>query len=217
MMRTAAAMTKVKICGITDPVAFDTAVQAGADWLGFNFFPASPRYIDPHAAAALSSRTAGGPLRVGLFVEPSDAAIAAVLDVIRLDILQVYGRPGDSASLRARFGLPVWQPVGVSTVDDLPADARDADALLIEAKPPAQATRPGGNAARFDWAILRGWTAPAPWLLAGGLTPDNVAAAIRQTRAGAVDVSSGVERLRGQKDPSLIKAFIRQVREVALD
>jgi phosphoribosylanthranilate isomerase len=209
-------MIKVKICGIKDPDAFDTAVEAGADWLGFNFFPASPRYILPRDAAALSVRMPGGPPRVGLFVQPSDTTIAGVLDVVRLDILQIYGRPGDSAHLRGLFGLPVWQPVAVAAAGDLPADAREADALLIEAKPPPSATRPGGNATRFDWEILRGWTAPAPWLLAGGLTVDNVAGAIRLTRAEAVDVSSGVERVRGEKDPALIRAFMREARRAAL-
>ena len=117
-------------------------------------------------------------------------------------------------STRDRFGLPVWRPVGIATRADLPASAGDADALLLEAKPPADATRPGGNAVRFDWAMLNGWTAPAPWLLAGGLTPDNVAEAIRLTGAVAVDVSSGVEKEKGRKDPALIRSFIERARGV---
>lgn len=198
---------KVKICGIKGPVAFDTAVAAGADWIGFNFFPPSPRYVAPDTAAILSARHPGGPLRVGLFVDPTVDAIAAVLASVRLDVLQLYGQI-DTAGLRARFGLPLWRPVGIETADDLPQDDRGADALLIEAKPPPAATRPGGNATCFDWSVLRGWHAPAPWLLAGGLTPDNVAEAIRATGAPAVDVSSGVESARGEKDPALIRAFI---------
>ncbi|HEY4250280.1 MAG TPA: phosphoribosylanthranilate isomerase [Roseomonas sp.] len=201
-------MTKVKICGINDPVAFDTAVEAGADWVGFVFFPPSPRYVTPEAAAALSARIAGGPPRVGLFVRPDIAAIARVLDVVRLDALQIYDTLDDLAAIRARFDLPVWRAVGVAGLADLPADSGGADRLLLEAKAPAGATRPGGNATTFDWRILRDWKAVAPWMLAGGLTPDNVAVAIRETGAEAVDVSSGVERSKGVKDPALIRAFI---------
>jgi phosphoribosylanthranilate isomerase len=201
-------MIKVKICGINDPVAFDTAVEAGADWLGFVFFPPSPRYVTPQTAASLSARNPGGPPRVGLFVDPSMAEIARVLETVKLDILQIYGVLDQLAAIKARFGLPVWRAVGVTGRTDLPADALGADRLLIEAKAPAGANRPGGNATTFDWSILRGWTAPAPWMLAGGLTPDNVATAIRQTEADAVDVSSGVESSKGVKDAALIRAFI---------
>jgi phosphoribosylanthranilate isomerase len=141
-------------------------------------------------------------------VDPTEDLIASVLDAVRLDILQVYGRAGSAGALKARFGLPVWRPVGVATRADLPASAGPADALLIEAKPPAEATRPGGNAVSFDWPMMRGWQAPAPWVLAGGLTPDNVADAIEMTGASAVDVSSGVERSKGVKDGTLIRAFI---------
>jgi phosphoribosylanthranilate isomerase len=202
---------RIKICGINDPDAFDTAVAAGADYVGFVFFPPSPRYVTSDRAADLSARHPGGPLRVGLFVDPTAEAIAAVLDTMRLDVMQLYGRL-DFAGLRARFGLPVWRAVGVDTAADLPSDAGGADALVLEAKPPAAATRPGGNATRFDWSLLRGWSAPAPWILAGGLTPDNVADAIRSTGATTVDVSSGVERARGVKDPALIRRFIALTR-----
>jgi len=207
-------MTKVKICGVNDPMAFDTAVDAGADWIGFVFFPRSPRYVTPATAAALSGRASatGGPLRVGLFVDPSDDLIAAVLEAVPLDTMQIYGRVNDLAAIGARFGLPVWRPVGIATSADLPLDPRGADSLLLEAKAPAEATRPGGNATSFEWALLRQWDAPAPWILAGGLTPANVAAAIGETGAAAVDVSSGVEASRGVKDPGLIRAFIREAR-----
>jgi phosphoribosylanthranilate isomerase len=198
---------QVKICGINDPEAFDTAIAAGADWVGFNFFPPSPRFVTPARAAELSARSPGGPARVGLFVDPAPETIAATLDTVRLDILQLYGTP-DIPALRARFGLPIWRAVGVATAADLPSSAGGADRLLVEAKPPPGATRPGGNAVRFDWALLRGWCAPAPWILAGGLTVDNVAEAIRVTGTSAVDVSSGVERTQGVKDPALIRAFI---------
>ena len=201
---------KVKICGINDAAGFDTVIEAGADWVGFVFFPPSPRSITPEAAAALSARAPGGPPRVGLFVNPTADQIAATLDVIRLDVLQLYG--ADTGAMRARFGLPIWRAVGVDTVSDLPSDSLGADRLLIEAKPPPDATRPGGNAVSFDWTLLRGWKAPVPWVLAGGLTPANVAAAIRETGARAVDVSSGVEKSKGVKDPALIRAFIANAR-----
>ena len=205
-------MIRVKICGINDPSAFDTAVEAGADWVGFVFFPPSPRYVTTAQAAALSGRVAGGPPKVGLFVDPSEADIAAVLGEMRLDMLQLYGRIPDLGALRARFGLPIWRPVGIEAASDLPVDNRGADCLLLESKPPPAATRPGGNAVSFDWSVLRGWTAPCPWVLAGGLTPDNVAKAIRDTGASAVDVSSGVESARGVKDSALIRAFIANAR-----
>lgn len=203
---------RVKICGINDAAAFDTAVEAGADWIGFVFFPPSPRYVTAEQATALSSRHTGGPLRVGLFVDPTPDVIASVLQTMRLDILQVYGHVDDPAEIRVRFGLPLWRPVGIETAADLPTDERGADVLLLEAKPPPAATRPGGNAVRFDWSLLRSWVAPSPWILAGGLTPDNVAEAIRATGASAVDVSSGVESRRGLKDPALIRTFIAKVR-----
>lgn len=205
-------MIQVKICGINDEAAFDTAVQAGADWVGFVFFPPSPRYVTATRAASLSARVAGGPRRVGLFVDPTEDAIAAVLGEMRLDVLQLYGAVPGLAGLRARFGLEIWRAVGIETRADLPADDRGADRLLLEAKPPAAATRPGGNAVSFDWSVMGGWAAPCPWMLAGGLTPDNVADAIRQTNATAVDVSSGVERARGVKDAGLIRSFIANAR-----
>jgi phosphoribosylanthranilate isomerase len=203
--------TRVKICGITSPDAFDAAIDAGADWLGFVFFPPSPRFVTPAAAAALSARHPAGPPRVGLFVDPTAAAIAGVLATMPLDILQIYGAV-DAPALRTRFGLTVWRAVGIAAATDLPRDSGDADALVLEAKPPPDATRPGGNAAAFDWSLLRGWASPAPWILAGGLTPDNVAQAIDATGATAVDVSSGVESMRGVKDPGLIRTFIANAR-----
>lgn len=204
-------IVRIKICGINSPAAFDAAIEAGADWLGFVFFPPSPRFVTPAAAAALSARHPGGPPRVGLFVDPTAESIAAVLAVMPLDILQLYGTV-DAPALRARFGRTVWRAVGIDTACDLPHDPGGADALVLEAKPPPHATRPGGNAAAFDWSLLRGWASPAPWILAGGLTPANVAQAIRATGAMAVDVSSGVESTRGVKDPALIRRFVVNVR-----
>jgi phosphoribosylanthranilate isomerase len=206
---------RVKICGINDPEAFDAAVAAGADWVGFNFFPPSPRYVTPGEAAELSARASGGPARVGLFVDPTIEAIAATLEAVRLDALQLYGAV-NAQEFRRRFGLPVWRPLGVASKGDLPGEDQGADRLLLEARAPADAARPGGNALRFDWSVLRGWRAPAPWILAGGLTPGNVAEAIRATGAEAVDVSSGVERVSGEKDPALIRTFTRHARAAAI-
>jgi len=205
-------MVRVKICGVNEPAAIDAAVEGGADWIGFNFFPPSPRYVTPLRARDLAARHKGGPPRVGLFVNPTEAMIAEVLVDVPLDILQLYGAGDMLPGLRARFELPVWCPVGVASAADLPLGLEGADALLLEAKPPPDATRPGGNAVRFDWTLTRGWRAPGPWLLAGGLDPGNVADAIRQSGAETVDVSSGVEREKGVKDPALIDAFIRNAR-----
>jgi phosphoribosylanthranilate isomerase len=205
-------MTRFKICGLNDAAGFDAAVAAGADWVGFVFFAASPRAVTPGQAAALSARHAGGPARVGLFVEPDDADIDAALAALKLDVLQIYAAPARAAALRARTGVAVWRAVGVAQPSDLPHSLEGADALLVEARPPPGATRPGGNAARLDWAMLSGWTAPGPWILAGGLDPANVAQAIAASGAPAVDVSSGVEWHNGVKDPALIAAFAAAVR-----
>ncbi len=205
---------RVKICGLNSQAAVEAAVAAGADWLGFVFFPPSPRFVTPARAAALSAPVPEALPRVGLFVDPTEAAIAEVLASVRLDVLQVNGTTMAPAALRARFGLQVWRVVGVSAAADLPRGMGGADALLLDAKPPKDATRPGGNATAFDWELLRGWAAPGPWLLAGGLTVQNVAEALRVTGAPAVDVSSGVESAPGVKDPALIAAFVAQVRRV---
>lgn len=208
---------RVKICGINSADAVDAAVAAGADWIGFVFFPRSPRAVTAAEAASLSARAPssgqpGGPQRVGLFVDPTEAAIAAVLAAVPLDALQLYTDAQRAAVIRPRFGLPVWRAVGVGVRADLPVELGGVEALVIEPKASTNATRPGGNAQRLDWSLLDGWNAPGAWLLAGGLSPDNVAAAIAATRAVAVDVSSGVERAPGSKDPALIRAFIAAAR-----
>lgn len=203
-------MAQVKICGINTPDAL--AAAASADWIGLNFFPRSPRFVTPAIAATLT----GGPTRVGLFVEPTDDDLAAALAVAALDILQIYASPDRASDIRQRFGRPVWRAVGVSHRSDLPADGEDIDGYVIESKAPTDATRPGGNALPFDWSLLDGWAAPRPWLLAGGLDPTNVRAAIAASGASAVDVASGVERERGIKDPGLVRAFIAEARPVNL-
>lgn len=197
----------VKICGITDATGFDTAAQAGARWIGFVFFDRSPRNIAPRAAAALSARMTGGPERIGLFVKPDDIAIERVLDTVPLDGLQVYAPEQRTMEIRQRFGLPVWRAVGIESRADLPVHAAP-DRLVIESRPPAGSTRPGGNAQQFDWTLTQGWKSPVPWMLAGGLTPENVGRAIALSGAEAVDVSSGVESAPGVKSTALIRAFI---------
>ncbi len=207
----------VKICGIKDAAGFDAAVAHGADLIGLVFFPASPRAVTPAEAGVLSARHAGGPGRVGLFVDPTDAAIAAVLDACPLDLIQLHGSEDAArcAALRARFGVPIMKAIGIaeaSDLDVLPDFAPVVDRFLIDAKPPPGAALPGGNAAPFEWRLMAGRAVSKPWLLAGGLTPGNVAEAIRASGAPGVDVSSGVERTRGVKDPGLIAEFIRAAR-----
>jgi len=207
-------MTCIKICGINSEAAFDVAVEAGADCLGFVFFARSPRFVTPRQAAALSARHTGRPLRAGLFVEPKLHEIQAVLDAMHLDALQIYGDSEFCLYMQTKFGVPVWRAVGVKTVEDLPGAPDGLSGFIIEGRPPESATRPGGNASAIDWPILRGWNAPLPWMLAGGLNADNVAEAIAITGAPAVDVSSGVESLPGVKSPVLIRRFIANARNV---
>ncbi|MQX35924.1 phosphoribosylanthranilate isomerase [Roseospira navarrensis] len=208
---------EIKICGLTDVDAVDAAVAAGADWLGAVFFPPSPRAVTAEDAAELFDALPETVGTVGLFVDPDDALLDHVLHHVRLDLIQVHGRetPERIDSIRLDFGLPVMKVLGVSTAADLEAARAyvdHADRLLLDAKPPAGADRPGGHAVPFDWSILAGWRAPLPWMLAGGLTPETVAEAIRATGAPGVDVSSGVERSKGIKDPALIDRFCAAVR-----
>lgn len=201
----------VKICGIRDEAALDAAADAGADWIGFVFAAGSPRTVTPAAAAALERRLPRHVRRVGLFVAPTDDEVARALDAMPLDALQLYADPARAVALRRASGCPVWLAHGVRSRAELPADT-ELDGLVIEARPPKGADRPGGNGTSFDWSIARDWSAPAPWLLAGGLTPDNVAEAVRRSGARAVDVSSGVEDAPGRKRPALIRAFIAAAR-----
>lgn len=203
----------VKICGIKDAAALEAARQGGADMVGFVFFPPSPRAVTANQAGELARSYADGPNRVGLFVDPDDAMLAAILTEVPLDILQLHGEetPARAGEIRARFGKPVMKALGIGSKADLVrlADYADqVDYFLLDARPPAGSALPGGNAQAFDWALMRGEEPPRPWLLAGGLTPANVAAAIAASGAPGVDVSSGVERARGIKDPAAIAAFI---------
>lgn len=208
---------EVKICGVNTPEALAWAAQAGADFVGFVFFPPSPRAVTPEQAGALSASLHGGPRRVGLFVDPADALLEAALAAAPLDVIQLHGEesPARVAEIRARFGVPVMKAIGIATEADLAqitAYAPVADRLLLDAKPPPDAVLPGGNAAPFEWRLARLASIPRPWLLAGGLTPANVAEAIVTSGAPGVDVSSGVERARGVKDAGLIRDFIAAAR-----
>jgi phosphoribosylanthranilate isomerase len=205
----------VKICGLTASDQVDAAVQAGARYLGFNFFPKSPRYVDPNKAAALAAVVPVGVAKVGLVVNATDAELDGILEAVPLDILQLHGAetPDRVTEVKERYGLPVIKVIGVADAGDLAAidDYADvADQLLIDAKPPRDAVLPGGNGLSFDWRLLAGrkyWK--LPWMLAGGLTPDNVGEAIRMTGARQVDVASGVESAPGVKDPDLVARFVK--------
>ncbi len=205
--------TEVKVCGVNSPEAMAAAAASGADLVGFVFFPRSPRAVSPGQAAALSAAHPGGPGRVALLVDASDAEIEAVLAAFRPDLLQLHGEetPARCAEIRARFGLPVMKALGIGGREDLArlgAYAPVVDRFLLDARPPPGADLPGGNALAFDWGVVAGHPIPRPWLLAGGLTPGNVAEAVRVAGAPGVDVSSGVERARGVKDPARIAAFV---------
>lgn len=208
---------EVKICGVNTPEALEAAAGAGADFVGFVFFPPSPRAVTPAQSGAISASLAGGPRRVGLFVDPADELLAAVLATTALDVIQLHGEetPARVAAIRARFGVPVMKAIGIATEADLaqiPVFEAVADRLLLDAKPPPDAVLPGGNAAPFEWRLARLARITKPWLLAGGLTPGNVAEALGTSGAPGVDVSSGVESARGVKDAGLIRDFIGAVR-----
>jgi len=209
--------TRVKICGLTRASDVATAVNAGAAYLGFNFFPKSPRYVSLSDAAALALSVPEGVAKVALSVDADDAFLDALTAAVPLDMLQLHGgeSPARVLDVKARYGLPVMKVVGVATEGDLPqleAHAHVADQLLVDTKPPPGADRPGGNALTFDWALIAGRRWPVPWMLAGGLTPDNVALAIAMTGARQVDVASGVESAPGIKDAGLIQSFIAATR-----
>ncbi|MCD9149198.1 phosphoribosylanthranilate isomerase [Pseudophaeobacter flagellatus] len=211
----------VKICGLRSPQDVAAAANAGAAYVGFVFFPKSPRNISMPQAAALALEVPAGLCKVALTVNADDAALDALTDTVPLDMLQLHGHesPQRVAEVKARYGLPVMKAIGVAEADDLPQIdlySQVADQLLIDAKPPKDADLPGGNGLAFDWRLLAGrkyWQ--RPWMLAGGLTPDNVAEAIRMTGARQVDVSSGVEVAPGQKDADLIARFTVAARSAA--
>ncbi|MEH6519752.1 phosphoribosylanthranilate isomerase [Sulfitobacter sp.] len=206
--------TAVKICGLRDSANIRAAAQAGARYVGFVFFPKSPRHIEFQDAAALAATVPMGICKVALTVNADDAMLDALTQAVPLDMLQLHGSesPERVAQVKARYGLPVMKAIGVADRADLAQldlYAGVADQLLVDAKPPKGADLPGGNGLAFDWQLLAGRVWRSPWMLAGGLTPDNVAEAIKRTGARQVDVSSGVEREVGVKDPNLIRALIQ--------
>ncbi len=203
----------VKICGLTTAQSLITAVDAGARYVGFVFFKKSPRHLETRQAAALALEVPAGVAKVALTVNASDADLDAIVNNVPLDMLQLHGSesPARVVELRARYGLPVLKAVGIRDADDLAAldeYSAVANQILVDAKPPRNAVLPGGNGLAFDWRLIANRRWPVPWMLAGGLTPDNVAEAIALTGATQVDVSSGVESAPGVKDTALIKAFI---------
>lgn len=203
----------VKICGISDARGLIAAVDAGASYVGFVFFRRSPRYVTLETAAELAAALPRTVTPVGLFVSPTESDLDAVLSHVRLGMVQLHGRetPERVDAVRAAFGLPVIKALGVSTAQDIRAAQAyedHADWLLFDAKAPKSATRPGGNAVSFDWSLMKSYTGATPWMLAGGLTPRNVAKAVRESGARAVDVSSGVETRPGVKSPAKIRAFL---------
>ncbi|MBF0392811.1 MAG: phosphoribosylanthranilate isomerase [Alphaproteobacteria bacterium] len=211
---------KAKICGITTGPAIEAAVAGGAAFIGLVFFQPSPRNLRPAAAAKLIEYLPEDVTRVGLMVDPDDRLVDAVLRDVRLDMLQLHGHetPERVEALRLEYGLPVMKALPIAGPEDVEAAriyADVADWLLFDAKPPKDASRPGGNAQAFEWSLLAGTTWPIPWMLAGGLTPENVAQAVAASGAGAVDVSSGVEDAPGIKSPRLIHAFLETVAKLA--
>lgn len=211
-------MVEVKICGLRRIEDIEAAAAAGAAYVGFVFFPRSPRNVTLAEGAALAGATPEGITRVGLVVDADDERLARLVESVPLDMLQLHGQesPGRVAAIRARFGLPVMKAVGIATVDDLAgldAYMAVADRILVDAKPPPGAALPGGNGLAFDWELIAGRDWALPWMLAGGLDPANVASALQLTGARMVDVSSGVESSPGVKDPARIHAFVRAARD----
>ncbi|GAB4229261.1 MAG: phosphoribosylanthranilate isomerase [Kiloniellaceae bacterium] len=209
----------VKICGISTPEAMTVAVEGGAAFVGLVFYPPSPRAVAPAEAAPLAALVPEGVVKTGLLVDADDGTIAEILKAVPLDLLQLHGSesPERITEIKDRFGLPVMKAVKLRQPGDLEAVEpylAAADRLLFDAKPPEDMENalPGGNALSFDWTILAGTHWPLPWMLAGGLTPENVARAVETTGAVAVDVSSGVEDAPGRKNPAKIKAFLEACR-----
>jgi phosphoribosylanthranilate isomerase len=210
----------VKICGLSTPEALDVALEAGADMVGFVFFPPSPRHLTFERAHTLASRVLERAQKVALTVDADDALLEAVVEALQPDMLQLHGAesPARVEAVRRMFGLPVMKALPISAKSDLDGIARYvgiADRLLFDARAPREATRPGGLGKPFDWHLLENLDPGVPFMLSGGLDAANVGEALRITRAPGVDVSSGVERAPGEKDPDKIRAFVRAARVAA--
>ena len=207
----------IKICGLSTPATLEAALDGGADMVGFVFFAPSPRHVGFAQARELAAVTDARALKVALSVDADDAYLDELVAALAPDILQLHGRetPARVAAIKARFGLPVMKALGVSTEADfapLAAYEAVADRILFDAKPPKDATRPGGNGHAFDWTLLGARAFQKPWMLSGGLDGSSVSAAIAATRPPGIDVSSGVESAPGIKDAALIKAFMTRAR-----
>jgi len=207
----------VKICGLSTPETLEAALVAGADMVGFVFFPPSPRHVGLDRARALGKQAKGRALKVALSVDADDADLENSIDALKPDILQLHGKETVARvrDIKQKFCLPVMKALPVETKADLAVlhgYAAVCDRILFDAKAPKDATRPGGLGAVFDWHLLEGLDLRLPFMVSGGLTADNVAEALRITRAGGVDISSGVESASGIKDPEMIRAFIRAAR-----
>ncbi len=210
---------RVKICGLKTLADVEAVAKAGAAYAGFNFFPKSPRSVTPEVARALAIAAPEGLCKVALVVDEDDATLDAITGVVPLDMLQLHGHesPVRVAEIKARYGLPVMKAIGVAGEADLAAlldYSLVADQILIDAKPPKDAVLPGGNGLTFDWRLLVGRKWLRPWMLAGGLTPENVAKAVQLTGARQVDVASGVESAPGVKDADRIAAFVEAAQGV---
>ena len=210
--------TRVKICGLREARHVQAAAEAGAAYVGFVFFEKSPRHVSIELARDLALETPIGVAKVALTVNADDATLDAIMDQVPLDMLQLHGSesPERVAEIRARYGLPVMKAVGVADESDLTAIdvyGKVADQLLIDAKPPKDADLPGGNGLSFDWRLVQRKYWACPWMLAGGLTPENVAEAVRLTGAKQVDVSSGVETAPGEKSEDLIRRFVKAAQD----
>jgi phosphoribosylanthranilate isomerase len=209
----------VKICGLSTRETLEVALDAGADMVGFVFFPPSPRHLSLEAGRDLGRQVKRRALKVALTVDADDATLDNIMDALSPDILQLHGKESVARlrDIKQRLGRPVMKAVPVATATDLavlPGYVAVADRILFDARAPKDATRPGGLGAPFDWHLLENLDLKLPYMVSGGLHADNVAEALRVTRAGGVDVSSGIESTPGVKDPELIKAFIRAARAI---
>jgi phosphoribosylanthranilate isomerase len=207
----------VKICGLSTPETLDVALEEGANMVGFVFFAPSPRNISIETARALSARVKGRARKVALTVDADDALLTNIIEVLHPDLLQLHGKetPARVSAIHQRFGLRAMKVLPIESKADLtaiPLYTSVADRLLFDARPPRDATRPGGLGRPFDWHLLEDLNLSIPFMLSGGLHAHNVAEALRITRAPGVDVSSGVESAPGVKDPEKIRAFIRAAR-----
>jgi phosphoribosylanthranilate isomerase len=207
----------VKICGLSTRETLDVALDAGADMVGFVFFPPSPRHVSLEMARELGKQAKRRASKVALTVDADDATLSNIVETLQPDLLQLHGKETVARlrDIKQKFGLPVMKAIAVETTADLaglPGYADAADRILFDARAPKEATRPGGLGAVFDWHVLEQLELQLPFMVSGGLHADNVAEAVRVTRPGGVDVSSGVERTPGHKDPEMIRAFIRAAR-----